>query len=166
MTQSLIGIDMQTLNTIALELLLNAADSPRMYEPENSNYMRDYDDALALSRELAKVAGTSIIVEDPSIFQDGSILTRLLFESNGHAEARGVVLSAFGRLATICGIYEVEQVEAIESVLSTQGYTYVPYQSLNYPYSGAYKQFARLTWRERFFSGLYDSLDFVGFELI
>jgi hypothetical protein len=125
----------------------------------------------AFDRVQRAVAGldrrfhVSLNVEDPSLFQDGSLLTCALEQARTNVGAciavgAGFYFSRYGSLFSGGGsdtsAIDAQTWQAMREALSADyGFVFAPPELLRSRYDGVYEEFGRMTWEERFFSGFY-----------
>jgi hypothetical protein len=137
-----------------LSKLLLSADSPRKYFPVDLDIAGEIAKAQSLAREIASATQLETVIEDPSMFQDGSLFTQIILKRNRSDQAGTVLLSSFGHLATMNEVCE-PAASKVTSALRAHGYAYVPIESLDLVYSGKYEAFRGNTWLSRYFSSFY-----------
>lgn len=150
------------MNRIELEKILNESDSPKKYKPEGFDVIYEYERVKKVGMSINRMAPSKGIVEDPSLFQDGSIFTRIVFSGEGVSAVpeQQIVISSFGELFSVINFDDHSLANALVELMSINGYKGLPFDALDFQYSGRYKIFKNLSWKERFFSSFYDPLDF------
>jgi hypothetical protein len=65
-----------------------------------------YTQVQSLAQQVTRATQLQAAIEDPSGFQDGPLFTRIILHGDGLQPAGQILLSSFGRLATMDGVRE------------------------------------------------------------
>jgi len=138
-----------------IKQLLLQSDSAEKYLPGNFNFEREEARALQLARIISEKTGMHAEVEDPSLFQDGSIFAAIpIIGHNGELPGQ-VLLSRFGKLATTTEVTSSDLSAVLNIATELCGYNFIAEKFLNFTYDGKFSKFSNLTWFERYFSAFY-----------
>lgn len=144
----------QFLSESDLERLLVDADSPRKFFPAKFDIRAEYKKAQSLAQEVTRVTQLQTTTEDPSGFQDGSLFTRIILRGTSSEPVGQILLSSFGRLATMGGVRDAVAKKMI-NLLRENEYMYVPIEQLEAEYNGRFDVFKGTSWLNRYFSSFY-----------
>lgn len=126
-----------------------------MYEPSGFNRSAELKRAESLAACIQSEFNLRAVVDGPSGFQDGPLFTKIMLFGNGGDLPGQVLISAFGRLTSVCDAGDPTVVSSVRKLAKENGYVFVEWDDLGTPYEGINKSLSGLTWKERYFSEFY-----------
>lgn len=142
-----------------LQLLLASDHSSACEAPPGFDYRDAMRRVKALVPALERIVGRELAVDEN--VQDASHFTDIACYRDGVAKGIGavrvpiirVVFSSFGDLFTVLFAEDLDQatVDETVSVVTSAGFTFVPADELEEPYTGSNPSLTGVTWFTRFF---------------